>query len=250
MRKYLVLMSFVCTLAQAQTGATVSGGVQGPDGKPIASAFVVLAAQPPKDNVAFRPYYAATESNAAGVYKFDNVPEGQFRICVQAIGTNLLNPCEWGVQVAGGLTSEMTEVVQGLNSGAPMIAVKGAGNVNAGMTKLIEGYLLRVQVNDVQNLVKDNMKRLSDAHLSFEVAGVGRTQLLRPLPGNKAINEYGVVVPYDVDLDLTTHFNRFNIVDEDNASAKADKRLSRRIRIAKGTEAPTIKIKVNGVEAQ
>lgn len=244
-----ILLASVSVWAQS-SGATVSGTLQDESGKPISKALVVLTIQPAPPPAVTKPYYAATESAADGTYMIGNVPEGEFRLCAQAPGTRFLNPCEWGGGVAGGLGGPVSGAVEGPSPGAPVLAVKGTTSVNAGITELVEGYLLRVEVSDTQNVVKDNVRKLGDAHLGFEVRGLGRTLLLRPIPGGRTENEYGVVVPFDVDLDLVTHFNKFEVADEEGLSAVAEKQLTRRMRFAKADAAKSVKIRVSGVKAQ
>lgn len=230
--------------------AVVTGKIEDSGGKPINEALVVLNIQPAPPPAITRPYYGATLTKPDGSFRFEGVPEGQFSLCSQATGTKLLNPCEWGGEIAGALGGPVTDAQKGPVAGAPIITVKGTAAVETGTTKLEEGYLLRVEILDAQGIVANNQRRLGNAFLTCDLRGLGRTLPMRQITKSSGEVEFFSVVPFDVDLDLTTSFNLFEVADEEGLSAVGEKQLTRRLRFAKSDAAKPVKIRVSGVKAQ
>jgi virginiamycin B lyase len=69
----------LCGLSSLAYGATISGSVKGPDGKPFKGAFV--EAQNLDSRITVNVL-----SNRDGAYRVENLPEGQYQVRVRAIG--------------------------------------------------------------------------------------------------------------------------------------------------------------------
>jgi virginiamycin B lyase len=77
--KSTALVGIVLSFASIAYGATVSGTVKGPDGKPFKGAFV--EAQDMDSRIATNVL-----SDKDGRYRIKNLPEGQYRLMVRAVG--------------------------------------------------------------------------------------------------------------------------------------------------------------------
>ena len=77
--KSAALSVFVLALSSVAHGATISGTVKGPDGKPFKGAFV--EAQDTDSRIA-----TVVLSDKDGRYRIENLPGGEFRLSVRAVG--------------------------------------------------------------------------------------------------------------------------------------------------------------------
>src|SRR6202795_2878136 len=89
--KCAVLAAFTLSLMSIAHGATISGTVKGPDGKPFKGAFV--EAQDMDSRIATHVL-----SDKDGRYRIENLPEGQYQLLVRAVGYRF-EP-RTGIQVA------------------------------------------------------------------------------------------------------------------------------------------------------
>src|SRR6266481_1897888 len=77
--KCAALIALVLSLASITYGATISGTVKGPDGKPFKGAFI--EAQDMDSRVATNVL-----SDKDGHYRIENLPEGQYQLMVRSVG--------------------------------------------------------------------------------------------------------------------------------------------------------------------
>src|SRR6202158_15182 len=77
--KSAALVALVLSVASITYGATVSGTVKGPDGKPFKGAFV--EAQDMDSRIATNVL-----SDKDGRYRIENLPDGQYQLLVRAVG--------------------------------------------------------------------------------------------------------------------------------------------------------------------
>src|SRR5258708_3853410 len=77
--KILILAGLVISCALFAKGATISGAVKGPDGKPFKGAFVEAQNLDSKITV-------NVLSARDGRYRVENLPEGQYELKVRAVG--------------------------------------------------------------------------------------------------------------------------------------------------------------------
>src|SRR3984893_9257978 len=89
--KSTALVGIVLSFASVAFGATISGTVKGPDGKPFKGAFV--EAQDMDSRIATNVL-----SDKDGHYRIENLPEGQYQLLVRAVGYRF-EP-RTGIQVA------------------------------------------------------------------------------------------------------------------------------------------------------
>src|ERR1700687_5971206 len=91
--KSAALVALVLSVASITYGATVSGTVKGPDGKPLKGAFV--EAQEMDSRIATNVL-----SDKDGRYRIENLPEGQYQLLVRAVGYRF--EARTGIQLAPG----------------------------------------------------------------------------------------------------------------------------------------------------
>src|SRR5579863_7637399 len=77
--KSAAFIALVLFLASIAYGATISGTVKGPDGKPFKGAFV--EAQDMDSRIATNVL-----SDKDGRYQIENLPEGQYQLMARAVG--------------------------------------------------------------------------------------------------------------------------------------------------------------------
>ncbi len=92
--KVLSLAGLIFSLASMVYGATISGTVKGPDGKPFKGAFV--EAQNMESRVTVNVL-----SDKDGRYRVESLPEGQYQLMVRAVG-EVLSSMLVEVRVLGG----------------------------------------------------------------------------------------------------------------------------------------------------
>src|SRR5579863_8907779 len=78
-KEFLVSLASTILLASAASAATVTGNVQGPDGKPFMGAFVVAKNPQTKMSV-------SVLSDAQGRYHIPDLPPATYTIAIDAIG--------------------------------------------------------------------------------------------------------------------------------------------------------------------
>src|SRR5271169_136938 len=91
--KSAALIALVLFFASIAYGATISGTVKGPDGKPFKGAFV--EAQDMDSRIATNVL-----SDKNGRYRIENLREGQYQLMVRAVGYRFESPA--GIQLAAG----------------------------------------------------------------------------------------------------------------------------------------------------
>lgn len=214
---------------QVTEGAPVSGVLADSGKKAIPAAWVILSVIPAAPPTITQPFHSITRTGTDGRFLFENVPVGEFRICMQAPGTKFLNPCDWLDQV-------------------PTVKVASKAPVNAGTVEIGEGYLLEVDVKDNQGLIAQSKRRLQQANLSFAVRGTRRFHILLQSQGKAQDSQFSFVVPFETDLELITQASLYDVVDEENKSEQRDNVLVRKLRFAKNDGPKPVKIAVNGTK--
>lgn len=223
-----LMIPILCTMAYAQS--MVSGILVDSAQKEIGDAYVIIGIVPAAPPAVTAPFFSTTITGRDGSFRFGNVPAGEFRICTQTPGKKFLNSCDW------------------LDK-SPTVKTDGKAAADVGKIVLQEGYLLEVDIKDLQGLVGSYKKRQQEAHLGFAVKSSNRFHVLLPSLGKAADSQYSFVVPFDTDLELSIQASFFVVADEENKSEARGNQLIRKLRFAKNDPPKPIKVAVNGVGA-
>ena len=126
MRTILMLVSTCAAFAQQPTRGSIFGMVKGEDGTTIREAQVILRWE--ENSAPARPKRSAWERQTGddGGFRFDGLPNGDYRLCVQAKDPAWLNPCEWGQKAPAATISSLrqsAELTHTLEKGA-LVAVR------------------------------------------------------------------------------------------------------------------------------
>ena len=81
------------------TNRSISGRVTGDDATAIAGAYISLHLASPPPLGKPRQTQWGFRSGAGGLFDFQGLIDGEYRLCSQASDTIWLNPCEWGLPV-------------------------------------------------------------------------------------------------------------------------------------------------------
>jgi len=131
--KYILVLLLALHPAMAQTGmagaASISGTVvDAKTLKPVPAAVVIAS------RAGAPPFAKSTKSGAGGAYQIQGLTAGNYLVCVQALGAQYLNPCEWNGSPAG-ITLASGQEATGIKIALPPASV------------------LNVQVKDAQKAV-------------------------------------------------------------------------------------------------
>lgn len=123
MRQTTFLFFVLTATVSGQTGA-VTGTVTDDTGSPIAGATVSAALRPPVPAgthgpgglPSFIPFPPKAPTSANGSFEIDGLPAGTYALCVDKLGSAVLNPCVWNDQpvlttLAAGGTATGVSVV-------------------------------------------------------------------------------------------------------------------------------------------
>lgn len=176
-------------LGQASTAGRVEGKVSTGAGQAVAAARVQLVSDRdslPKGG----PIVRSTVSSGAGEFTFDEVPLGNYRICVVAAG--YLDPCQWA-------TSDLIRL-NGPRASARVV-------VN-------EGQLLEVSIADESGLLKSEEKAAEGAFVAVElVDSTGRRRIVPLGEVGQTGRSYAELIPAGVPFRLEVLSQRFQIAE-------------------------------------
>jgi hypothetical protein len=87
---------------QLNFSGVITGTLKGDDGTTIVGGYVTLQLVPPypKSRLLKTDWTAA--SGSGGLFGFDGLNDGKYRLCAQVPQSTWLNPCEWGLQPPRG----------------------------------------------------------------------------------------------------------------------------------------------------
>jgi hypothetical protein len=193
-------MALACACAApAQTPPPtggISGAIQAPDGKGIASVVVWIAARSAAPGAAFTAYTTAVQTARDGSFRAIAVPDGNYSVC-PVPPDGLLSPCLWDTE--------------------PIAAVSGGGETRFPALKLKKGVDLFVRVNDPRGMRAAEGK-VPGANLLLGVSMAARRPIHIPLAaGDKAGADYRLTVPPDIPLVFIAHGRAYEM---DNGNAR------------------------------
>lgn len=205
----LLAAGLLCAIAAAQEkGATLRGRVVDEAGNGVFGA-VVQPAQVATETSQPQRVTARAQTEIDGSFVLGGVAPGRYRLCVQKLGSELLDPCEWSVP--GAKTNAVAEVeVHGEDQEGIVVPVT-------------MGEVLRVAVEDPQAARalrgKDGARRAAVLYLAVRGPnGMRRLPLLRETPEGA---EYATAIPKGRDVEVFVAGVNLNIATKANAGDAA-----------------------------
>ncbi len=186
-----VLVGAACvTVTAQQKGAVLRGRVVDEAGAGVFGA-VVQPAQVATETSQPRGVTARGQTDIEGNFALAGVAPGRYRLCVQKLGSELLDPCEWATPGAKA-------------NAAVEVDVSGSGEQAGIVVAVAMGELLRVAVEDPQSartlLSKDGARRATVLYLAVRgPQGTRRLPLLREAATGA---EYATAVPKGQDVEV------------------------------------------------
>ena len=173
----------------------VAGVLAGDDGTAIVGAIVTLhRTEPHRPGKPKKTEWSAT-SGPGGTFLFNDVYEGQYRLCAQAPGSPWLDPCEWNLR-------PITASLSG-----------GQRSVNVAMV-MNKGAVVPFRVDDASQLLSRHEGKTSGAHLLLAVsndASVFRPAMVTSQDASGRNQQ--IVIPFDTPVKLVAFSSFFRLTD-------------------------------------
>jgi hypothetical protein len=197
----------------------VSGIVLASDNTPVARASVTVQSQPDPGTAPFR---ASVFTQPDGSFVVPGVPPGPHRVCVQAPGTALLNPCTW-------------------SAAPPAITVSARQAASAGAVRLETGYLVQVRLLDAARLLEAAEGTVPGAQVQIGVwTPNGLFLPMRIRTRDATSRDLELPVPFGAPVELSVQSNYFDLADENNVRVDPVRGARLPLRVAAGTP-PTVR---------
>lgn len=141
-----LVLAASAAIGQVSTASIAGRVIDAKTQKPIPAAFVsAIRANAP-------PFSRTTKTGGDGAFRIEELPAGNYSLCVQVPGDAWLDPCQW--------------------DGNPVRLAMAPGKTAPGiLIKLITGSILTVQVKDNQNKIREKTKRGTQPDLAIGVWG-------------------------------------------------------------------------------
>jgi hypothetical protein len=187
--------------AQTEPSGAIRGRVVDSEGRPVFGAMVQTSRQP-GFGTETELTVARAESSGDGSFDLTGLNPGIYRLCVQQMGSALLDPCEW--------------------SDAPVTVQLNAGGLMQGIDVPVEfGTLLRIAIDDPQETLKaeeaDTKRKTSFLYVAIRsrAGNLRKAMLLRTTTTGY---ELGTAVPNGQDAHLFIAGSNVRLNDKDNRS--------------------------------
>ncbi len=223
----VLICAFLANLAplKAQRSGLIAGIVRDADG-PLAGA-VVMAIH------IFAPAGDLVEpkivvSNRDGVFHFQDVAEGSYRLCASLAGSTALNPCEW--------------------SPLPPLANVRPGEAVTGFELRMErGQRLHLRITDTGKRLARVNKRGGPGLLAMVWDERGQLHPPVLVAADDSLQLYSVVVPFDRDLRVKVQGKKIKLKDK-NGNALTGAEPSQPFRVGRNDTAKDLEFSVADVE--
>ena len=206
---WLGLLSGACL--SGQRAGTIAGRVVGSGGVGVTNATVYLHSP-------VSPFRLQAKANAGGVYRFENVPAGQYELCATAAASEYLDGCLWD------RTNSRVVVRTGEEARGVDIALRRAA-------KLI------VKISDPEARL-ESAKGVGGRPDRLEIGVWASGSLFLPVrmvASSRVAKDYEAVVPFDTDLLISLRGTPMRVSVEGNALDTASGK-SHRVRVDSKTE--------------
>jgi hypothetical protein len=170
-------------------------------------------------------------TDSTGVYVLTALKAGQYLLCPEMIGSDLVNPCRWGMP-AERVTVRAGETLEGVDRG------------------IERGRIIEVDVSDPSGHLDQKEVRRGGVHLL--VGAWGPDRVFRRAQVTKKTNKdrtYSLVIPFDTPVGLDVKGRRLDL-DDDKGKAKKDTDAPEMLTETKNASraAKKVVVKVKGVK--
>lgn len=174
---------------------SIEGIVVAGDNTPVARASVTIQSQP---NTGTAPFRASVFTEPDGSFAAEGVPPGSHRICVQAPGTALLNPCTW-------------------SAAPPGITLASGQTASVGTIRLETGYLVQVRLLDANRILASDEGSVPGAQVQIGVwASNGLFIPMRIRTRDATSRDLELPVPFGAPFELSVQSRFFDLTDQNN----------------------------------
>ena len=206
----------------------VLGTVVTPDNLPVARASVQVQSL---ENSGAAPFRASVFTQPDGSFVVPGVPPGSHRVCVQAPGTALLNPCTW-------------------SAAPPAITVSARQAASVGTIRLETGYLVKVRLLDAARLLEATEGRVPGAQVQIGVwTPNGFFIPMRIRTRDATSRDLELPVPFGAPFELSVQSSFFDLADENNARVDPVRGARVPLQVAAGTPATVRAFAITGRRA-
>lgn len=225
----------------APQGSAVVGRVLDVAGKPVPGLGLSLLSQfDGSQKAGYRPMKLMTRTTNDGLFNFDLIPPGKYKVCLDARGAGgvaneFLNPCSW--------TPDATAVTAIAGSRVQMAI------------SLVRGVTLSVRVEDPGKHLDTHQEKTKDADfdLGFMTAQ-GLYQAARLRSKKADVQEFEMQLPAGVPHRLIVNSKFFDVQDERGPQfAKADGidlPVQASARASLAVAPPVVVLRITGVKAK
>jgi len=146
------------------------------------------------------------QTTKAGTYHLDNLPLGDYRVCVETQNQSLLSTCVWGTAVQLSLK-------------------QGSSSASAPTVQLAAAAKLHIRVNDALGLVQAATAKSGGAKVGMSF-GLPTPNGMIPLSAvgyDAGGQDFELLVPFDKDLTLMPMGKALRLTDSKGAAIDASK---------------------------
>lgn len=237
MRVLLLILSVLTPIliwAQARGGEIV-GQVLDERQRPVVGARVAVHVLPSR-GAKVEPFQASTLTAADGTFGF-SVPQGDFRVCTQLPGSELLDRCLWSEK-------------------PPLAAVKTGQRTAMRPIVMRRGQAVSVSLEDPRALLREAKSTRPPVGNRGDEVLVGVTALngmFLPMPVHKrdrTSREHRIFVPRDTPLRISVHSPGLNLADSEGKAIDSSRGHVFNARIANDRSKRRFVFRVTGKRAE
>lgn len=226
---YTILVAASSLAAQSGLGS-IQGIAVDPEARVVPRAVVSIHRVFDREQPLLR-YSDQQFTNENGSFQFSGVPAGRYNVCLQAPGSDMLNPCQW------------------TPSSAPVVTAQAGTPVNAGAIRFARGSRLRVLLEDAGKLLRKHANKEPGADVHVMVLLPSGFRAPMTLVGDEEAGwEHEMVVPAGVPIQLQIASEFFDLTDD--SGVPFDKKSGKHVTLASAMTggAETVKFKVTGAK--
>lgn len=211
----------------------ITGSVLTEDGQPVAGAWVTVETLRSPEQVRVQAFGGRALTGRQGSYTLRDVPPGRYRLCADAPGSDLLNPCEW-------------------NTYAQVLSISPGQIAMQRLVHMRKGHRLSIRVEDPGGHLNTHLNKTNGANLTILGSGPWRPgKPARVLQSDKSGMDLEAVVAFDVPYTVTGMSTFFQL-GKDTGQAFASnggqlKGLTKKSDVDQG-KPPKVVIRVQGLK--